>query len=327
MKAKINDLWKGFLLGLDTTIPGFSIGTLAIILGIYERMIDGLSGVVKHPLKVLKEDWALVVGFLIGFAVDIALISFLLERFPLQTVITFVGLLLVSIPFQLKNGIKSKPKTDKKQSFVGEIVCCVIALMILVGVTLLNGASGEKEATFSIGYIIAMVACGMIGAGLMIVPGISGSLIVMSLGYYDNIILMLKGFAKSLITQEFDGFWVTSLYILCFVIGCLIGLIGIAKAIKKLLEVKPSYVYFTILGLLLGSPFAILYLTINNYSINWSSPWTYIASVLTFSFGAFFGILVKKIEDKQEKKETQEKLEEKNDDELVEGSSNESQNV
>ena len=48
MKAKINDLWKGFLLGLDTTIPGFSIGTLAIILGIYEKMIDGLSEVVKH---------------------------------------------------------------------------------------------------------------------------------------------------------------------------------------------------------------------------------------------------------------------------------------
>ena len=139
---------------------------------------------------------------------------------------------------------------------------------------------------------------GAIGSGTMIIPGVSGSLIIMACGYYNVIMEVLHNFLHAFAHFDFEGFGVTAFTILAFMVGVIIGVIFVSKAIKALLKRVPQTVYHAILGLLIGSPFAIYYLTINKYEINFSSPWVYIISAITLALGVVFGIVLMRIEAK-----------------------------
>ena len=154
-----------------------------------------------------------------------------------------------------------------------------------------------------------MILMGAIGSGTMIIPGVSGSLIIMACGYYNTIMEVLHNFLHAFAHFDFDGFGVTAFTILAFMVGVIIGVIFVSKAIKALLKRVPQTVYHAILGLLVGSPFAIYYLTTNKYEINYSSPWVYIVSALSLALGVIFGIVLMKIEAKHNQeldKETEE---------------------
>lgn len=304
MKNKLLDLFKGFLIGFDSTIPGFSIGTLAILLNIYERLIDDFSDIVRHPFKIIKKDIFLGLGFIVGFVLNILTVSFLLTHFPLQTVSFFVGLVLVSIPGTFKNATKSKLK-------VRDILSCVIALGFLIFITLLNGGD-SKTVSLSFVFLLMIFFMGAIGSGTMIIPGVSGSLIIMAFGYYDAIMILLNDILHAITHFEFAGFGTNIIVLLVFIIGVLFGIVLISKLIKFLLKKTPSSVYSGILGLLIGSPFAIYYLTITNdsYPIAYNNPWVWIISVITLSLGILFGIGLMILDKKNKKQEETEEIEE-----------------
>ena len=297
MKNKILDILKGTLMGLDSTIPGFSMGTLAVLLNIYERMIDAFSIVLKHPFKALKDMWALLLGFLIGLLLNILTISYLLSHFPLQTVMFFVGLVIVSIPITYKNQIHEKLK-------IRDFIAFFLSIGILVGLSLLT--QGEvKEVSIAPVFLIMMVLVGAIGSGTMIIPGVSGSLIILALGYYNAVMDILKNILLIFKASEIDGYIKYPISLLCFSIGLVLGIVFVSKLLKILFKKYPVTVYSSILGLLFGSPFAIIYLTLSNeeYSqaINFSSPWLYIVSSLTLILGGLFGIFVSKFDKVKDK--------------------------
>ena len=292
MKNRILDVVKGFLIGLDSTIPGFSIGTLAILLNIYERLIEDFSDIIHHPFKIIKKDLWLGVGFIIGLVLNIISVTWLLSHYPLETVSFFVGLVLVSIPSTFK-------KTQEEKRKVRDYLAFLIALGILVGITLLNSGS-EKMNELSFVFIIMMISMGAIGSGTMIIPGVSGSLIIMAFGYYNVIMDNLHGFLHAFAHFDFNGFMPIVLTIIAFLAGVIIGIVFVSKLIKFLLSKVKNTVYHAILGLLFGSPFAIYYLTVTKYEINYSSPWVYIISVITLILGILFGIFMMRIEKKNE---------------------------
>ena len=303
MKRRLIDLFKGFLIGLDVTVPGFSIGTLAIILNIYDRLIEDISALTKHPFIIIKKDIYLGLGFIIGFILDIILISYLLTNFPLQTVSFFVGLVIITIPKTIKMGVEEKKKNGNNHNkYYKEIIACIVASIVMVLVTLLNGGKAH-EASFSPWFLIPLLLCGMIASGTMIIPGISGSLIVLALGYYDSIIMFLKGFGHCIISLDFTNFLLYSVCIIVFIIGAVLGIILMSKLIKFLKEKYASIVYFTIFGLLIVSPFAIIYLTAKSYVINWNNIFVYIVSIISMTLGIIFGIYVNKLETKVDNKE------------------------
>lgn len=291
MKGRLLDIVKGFMIGLDSTIPGFSIGTLAILLNIYERLIEDFSDILKHPFKIIKKDLWLGVGFIIGLVLNIISVTWLLSHFPLETVSFFVGLVLVSIPTTYKKIAKEKRKIRDYLTFF-------ISLGVLVGITLLN-AGTEKGLTMSALFIIMILFMGAIGSGTMIIPGVSGSLIIMAFGYYNVIMDVMRDFLSAFVHFDFTGFGKIIITILIFMVGVIIGIVFISKLIKLLLNKVPGTVYHSILGLLIGSPFAIYYLTINKYEINYQNPWVYIISILSLTLGILFGIFMIKIENKQ----------------------------
>lgn len=302
MKKRLLEVVKGFMIGLDSTIPGFSIGTLAILLNIYERLVEDFSDVLKHPFKIIKKDLWLGVGFIIGLVINIIMVTWLLTHFPLQTVCFFIGLVLVSIPTTYK-----KAKIEKRK--VRDYIAFFAAIGVLVGVTLLN-AGTEKSMELSPLLVIMMILMGAIGSGTMIIPGVSGSLIILAFGYYNPIMQVLHDFLSAFAHFNFEGFGSILLIILFFMIGVIIGIVFVSKLIKYLLSKVPQTVYYTILGLLFGSPFAIIYLTVSEYEINYQSPWVYIVSVITMALGVFFGIFMLRVEKKNEEKEKTEIVEE-----------------
>lgn len=292
MKNRILDVVKGFLIGLDSTIPGFSIGTLAILLNIYERLIEDFSDIIHHPFKIIKKDLWLGVGFIIGLVLNIISVTWLLSHYPLETVSFFVGLVLVSIPSTFKKTMGEKRK-------VRDFIAFFIALGVLVGITLLNSGS-EKMNEISFIFILMMIFMGAIGSGTMIIPGVSGSLIIMAFGYYNVIMDNLHGFLHAFAHFDFNGFMPILFVIIAFMVGVIIGIVFVSKLIKFLLNKTKNTVYHAILGLLLGSPFAIYYLTVTKYEINFKSPWVYIISGVTLILGILFGIFMMRIEKKNE---------------------------
>ena len=307
MKNRILDVFKGFLIGLDSTIPGFSIGTLSILLNIYERLIEDFSDILKHPLKIIRKDIWLGIGFIIGLVLNIISVTWLLSHFPLETVSFFVGLVIVSIPTTYK-------KASQEKRRVRDYIALVVALGVLIGITLLN-AGTDKASTMSVLFIAMITLMGAIGSGTMIIPGVSGSLIIMACGYYNVIMDVMHDFLHAFAHFDFTGFGSIIITILFFMIGVIIGVVFISKLIKMLLNKVPQTVYHSILGLLIGSPFAIYYLTVTKYEIDYSSPWVYIISVITLALGILFGIFMMRVENKhnEEKEEAKEEVEVSND--------------
>ena len=286
MKNKIIDFFKGFLLGLDSTIPGFSMGTLAILLNIYDRMIEDFSDAPKHPIKFLKKDFFMIIGLLVGLVVNILSISYILSHFPLQAICFFVGLVLCSVP-QTFNSIKTYGIKFK------EVLCFIISIGVLVFVTLLNEGEAQ-ELTFSPFAIIMMILVGSIGSGTMIIPGVSGSMIIMALGYWEPVMQVMSNIIK------FNNLGINATLFLCFLVGVVLGIVLVAKLIRFLQSKSPSLVYSAILGLLVGSPFAMIYLTSQKYEINFTNPWVYVTSAITLALGVIAGIYINKLDKKKE---------------------------
>ena len=279
---KILDILKGVAIGIANVIPGFSGGTMAVILKVYERLIGAVSEFLHHPLKVLKDVWALGVGIIIGVIGASFTIIYALNAFPLQTIMFFVGLIIGSIPFIYTN-MRAYHKENK--SILSEVFAFIIALALVVVLPIINIRPNIGSINF-LTYIMIFLM-GIISAGAMIIPGISGSLVLMIFGYYILIVDTLKGVVSSLIHFDFAGLGLSLVIILIFGIGCIVGFFSIAKLIDYLLKKYPKTVYGTILGLLVGSVFSIIYTTVKDYNdkINFRSPWLYIIGFIMLALG------------------------------------------
>lgn len=282
----IKDMLKGACIGISNVIPGFSGGTMAVMLKIYDRIVCGIADIIHHPIKVIKDLLWLIIGMVIGLLLAVLSISFLLDKFPFPTIIFFVGLIIGSIPGVFND---TRRINDNKLNILWSIPA-IVTLVILAFVN-----TGNK--TTEIGFLPLMLIflVGLAASATMVVPGVSGSLTLIALGYYEVIIDDIKAIIKNVfhlgsVSNEL-------VFILFFVIGCIIGIILISKLIKVLLDRYRAKVYFFILGLLTASIFVIIYSLIKNddYDINYSSVGMWICSVILLIVGILFPIIMGKL--------------------------------
>ena len=135
IKNIILDFLKGIAIGIANVIPGFSGGTMAVILKVYERVINAFSELVKHPVKVIKDIWSILLGLAVGIIVAIVTIVKLLEFSPLPTLMFFVGLLLGAIP----DLYKEYNSAGKFRYF--NILFFLIAVIIIVVLPFFTGST------------------------------------------------------------------------------------------------------------------------------------------------------------------------------------------
>ena len=237
-------LLKGFIMGIANIIPGVSGGTLAIILGIYEKLIDVLSSFWKN----LKKNILFVLPLLIGMGIALIAGSFVidwgLKNFPIATTLFFVGLVIGGIPFIYM-------KVHKKYNVVNVIIFIIIfALVVLLSILTVDSNVSLDKIDFLL--IVKLFFVGAITAATMIIPGISGSLVLMNMGYYESIVECVKNLTK------FSSMGHSICVLLPFGVGVIIGLVLIAKLIKWLLRKFPIQSYFGILAFVIASIVSII---------------------------------------------------------------------
>jgi len=284
---KLLDILKGALIGIANVIPGFSGGTMAVILHCYERIVDGLGDIIKHPLKTIKDLWALLIGMGIGVVFAIVAIAWLLNKFPLPTILFFVGLILGSIPQVFKDA--NKNSTSK-----WNYLLIIPGIIILVALPFINGS--DVSSNINIWKLIIILIMGVIAAGAMVVPGISGSLTLMAFGYYTLVITSLKDLMSGVVHFEFGSIKNPLLIGIFFAVGAVLGLVFVSKLISILIKKDKSKVYFFILGLLLASPFSILYtsFTSDEYNMDYKNPAIWIVGIILLAIGTCTPILMEK---------------------------------
>lgn len=247
---------KGIVMGLANVIPGVSGGTLAIILGIYDKLIDAISSIIKK----FKENFVFLILVLIGMGIGIILgakvVDFGLSKFPLATILLFVGMIIGGIPLLFK-----KINTSLK-SFSNYII------FIIIFVAFLLYSLFAKEHTISVQNIewyhyLIFFLVGIVGAATMLMPGISGSLTLMAMGYYD---LIVRDCVKNIL--DFDHLVFHLQVLIPFGIGCIFGLVIVAKLINYLLKHFEVKTYFAIFGFIFASLIIIFTNNLTNYNFN-----------------------------------------------------------
>lgn len=293
----IKEFFQGIAIGIANVIPGFSGGTMAIIFNVYERIINAFSDVVKHPIKVIKDVWAIALGLVVGVVIAIVGVVKLLEVATIPTIMLFVGLIIGSIPF-IYLSIKEYGK-PKYFDYIG----LIIAIAFLVVLPLVQGNVIES-ITFDFWLVVIVFIMGIIAAATMIIPGVSGSLVLMIFGYYFYIMGTLKDVIASVLSFNFSNLLNPIIIVISFGLGCVLGLVVISKMIKKLFELCPKTVYFVILGFLVASPFSIIYSVLQEYpnAVDNMEVWSYITSILALALGALIAGYFSMYEKKQKEK-------------------------
>ena len=275
MKNHIMNVLKGIAIGIANVIPGFSGGTMAVMVKIYDLFVYAFANFFNDFKNVIKKCWSLFVGIILGILIALVTIVKLLEVIPFITVMFFVGLIIGSIPTIYKKAKQGKLK-------IADIIGFIIAIVVIVGLPLLP--QNDVQVSYNIGLYIILFVLGIICSSAMVIPGVSGSLVLMAFGYYSFVMITIKDLLKNLFNFSLDNYWNMFISIACFVIGCVVGLVFISKLITKLTEKHPKTVYFTILGLLVASPFSIIYATCNEYTISFDF-WTIFFSIISFILG------------------------------------------
>lgn len=248
----IKDVLKGMIIGLANIIPGVSGGTMAVSMGIYDKLIH----CVTHFTSEMKKNIIFLLPVVLGMGIAIIGsafgIAYLFETFPVQTNFLFIGLILGSLP-----SVYSKVKKESIQ--IGYLLSAIIFFVIVVEMALLNGATSRTimiDTSFS--QIIILFFVGVIAAGTMVVPGISGSMMLLLLGYYNPILDTIKEFFMAIVAFDLQTLIGTLFVLVPFGVGVLVGIIVIAKIIEVVFQKIPFYAYWSIIGLLVASPIAII---------------------------------------------------------------------
>ncbi|MCX8074461.1 MAG: DUF368 domain-containing protein [Clostridia bacterium] len=266
------DAIKGIIIGVANIIPGISGGTLAIVMGIYDKLINAVTEIFKNPIKAIKSVWIYAAGISIGVILSIIGVSYFLDTNPIPTTALFVGLIVGSIPIiigQVEN---------KKVDYVDIIVFSLLLFMV-IALPYLNFSGTDTQADTSNFFI--MIILGILAAFSIVAPGVSGTMILMSLGYYEKLMSITSELIKA--TLKFDVQAIISNFVvmLPFGIGIVIGIVLTAKLIKWLFEKYSKASNWGILGLLVASPFPVIL----NLNISTASTFSLIFGVISFAVG------------------------------------------
>ena len=232
----------GLIFGTANVIPGVSGGTMLVVFGIFDRLTDAISG-----LKKIFKNFPFLLTFALGagagILVSAKVISQMFVSFGVQTNMFFIGLILGGIPLIYRLGTaEKKPKPLCIVPFV-IAMAFVIALAVLEKLNIFS-LTAETVEGFDLVFSLKMVGSAALAAVTMIIPGISGSFVMMLLGVYETIIGALSTF----------NFYV----IIPFAIGAVVGLVVGAKLISMLIAKNRLMVYSALMGLVIGSVYAIL---------------------------------------------------------------------
>ncbi len=242
MKKKVMLFVKGMILGAAMIIPGLSGGTLAISMGLYEKIIKTVSHFFEDFKKNFKFALNLGLGAVVSIGICILILDYIFEHFPVPAILLFIGLIIGSVPSLLEEAnFKSTIKFSN-------LIFILLGAFIIIGLSLLKINDNMAElGAFSFLQSTKLFGVGIVAAGTIVVPGISGSLILMVMGYYQPLLTVISEVMKLQNLTE------NILILLPFGVGIIVGGIAIVKIIEYLFKKHKTKTYYSIIGFLIAS--------------------------------------------------------------------------
>ncbi len=235
----LKNLICGACIGIAEAIPGVSGGTVAVLLKIYDELIGSISKLRKEFKKSILFLIPIVLGMGLGLFGFSHVITYLLENFPMAVNYFFVGLIVGLVPMLLRRSLDGGFRVSSFWPFL-------VMLGVMAALAFLPGESAESAGLITemdVPTGIRFFFCGIIAAVCMILPGISGSMMMVIFGVYDSVI-------KAVSTLNIPVLIPVGL-------GALVGILFGAKLVDFFLRRFPQATYFGILGLVLGSLFSL----------------------------------------------------------------------
>jgi len=246
---------KGAIIGVAMIIPGVSSGTVAVLLNEYDKLLGAIEGLRRNFKKRFLYLLPLLSGALVGVAATFFPLKYALEYAPFPTVMLFVGCMSGSLPKLLKEGLANG---FSKSNAIPLILSCAV----VIGVCFIpNVGSVELGVNMPIYGYILLLTVGVLASCALVIPGISGSMVLLILGYYQPILDTVS----ALKTNAGHSLAVLAL----FAVGIIIGIFSIAKLMKFLLKKFPRGTYWAIIGFVVGS-FPALFITFDYANANLS---------------------------------------------------------
>lgn len=248
----VKDFFRGVVIGIANIIPGVSGGTMMVSMGIYDKLIHCIT----HLFSEFKKSVLYLIPIAIGMGAAIVASSFGLEylfgAFPVQTNLLFIGLVIGGLPAIWKN-------VKGKSIRVGHILACVLFFALVAGLALIGEKEGRAASmTFNLINVLKLFGVGVIASATMVIPGVSGSMMLLLMGYYNPILSVINDFIRSLAAFDIKGILEGCGVLVPFGLGVVAGIFAIARLVEILFEKFPLYAYWAIIGLIIASPVAIL---------------------------------------------------------------------
>lgn len=241
-------------MALADSVPGVSGGTIAFILGLYDDFINSLNNIISKDKEKRKTAILFLIklgiGWVIGMAAAAMVITSVFESHIYQISSLFIGFILFAIPLIIM---------EEKESFQGKyknLVFALLGILLVVGITyfsknaFLKGTVDLRISGLNFGLCVYLFISAMCAISAMVLPGISGSTIMLVFGIYQPIMIAIKGF----LTMDFS--YIPALFI--FGCGVLTGIFTIVKVLRYGLEKHRSAMMYFIVGMMLGSFYAIV---------------------------------------------------------------------
>lgn len=240
LKGFFLDVLCGCAIGIAFIIPGFSGGSVAAILGIYERLVEAVADLFKSFKKSILTLLPIAVGMAVGIISLLFPLRYALSAFPFPTVCLFVGLAIGGLP-SVTDNLRGKIRITNVIAFLLPLTAALLLSFLPIG---------EDVDLFSLtfgGYAL-LTLIGFIGSTALVIPGISGSMLLLIFGYYNPIVGMIT---DHLFKLRNVGKSVLVLGLIA--LGIAVGFFAVSVMMKWLLKNCPRGTYFAILGFIIGS--------------------------------------------------------------------------
>lgn len=272
----LKNIIGGIAVGIANIIPGVSGGTFIVLLGLFDQLMESISNIfnLKIKLKNKKNDAIFIAQFLLGAAIGLIGFAKILEvlfvKFEVQTLYWFIGLILLSVPM-----LKRKEMNGEGINWL----FLAIGLLLIAGLSYFSpGESGNivpleelVSKNMNLGFCLTLVGIGAIGGASMMFPGVSGSMVLLVLGYYH----LFKGYVAHV--TSFEPMILVALIFIAIGVG--LGIITSAMITNYLLKHYKRNTMSFILGLIIMSAIVII------PDVAYTVP-IIISSIVCFLFGA-----------------------------------------
>ena len=241
-------------MALADSVPGVSGGTVAFILGFYDNFVNALNNLISSDkigrINALKFLTKIGVGWVVGFVLSVLFITSIFEKNIYEINSLFLGFIIASIPIIVKSEKKTLLSNNKN------IIFLIIGIIVVCGLTYFNPITSKGHSfsvradNLSLAFGAYIFISGMIAISAMVLPGISGSTILLIFGLYTPILNAIKQVLK------FNFEYLPSIIIFGF--GIIAGILLTVRVVRSLLRKFRAQTIYCIIGLMIGSIYAVI---------------------------------------------------------------------